>query len=329
MNCSSCGASIPPGVMYCPSCGVPTPYYTSSSGQGGVSTPYDPTIAASSYGNPPGQQPPPTAYGVPANPYGSSYPPSQPQDPYQAPYGAPPQQNPYAMPANSSMPPSYNYGNPPQGQGYAPGMQPGMLPGIQPGTYGATAVPKRRSKVGLIVGIIAAVLLLSCVGIIVAVVAANNNNNNTTTTTTTNPSGLAVAPAAALIITDPQTSTAVDNNFAPTHVTRSFTTGQTVYVTFNIFSRGSTGCITAKWYDNGQILHAGSFTHDPKNNVGYFSQTYDTPTSGVVELYWSPNLDCSNSQLAQVRRFTVAGTTSMVQPEHADLAQDAADRRAF
>ncbi|HZO72525.1 MAG TPA: hypothetical protein VFB60_10015 [Ktedonobacteraceae bacterium] len=304
MNCSSCGTTIAPGVTYCPSCGMPTPYYTSSSG----STPYSPTVAASPYGGGSGQPMPPTEYGPPMG-----YPGSQPQDPYQ-PYNAPAPQNPYSAPANAQVPPAYNYGNQPAypAQGYAPGMQPGM--------YGAAPIPRRRSNVGVILAVIGAIVVLACVGSIVAVSALSRNSNpttNTSSTTTTqnttngvSPSGQPISPAAAAVISNVRTTSSVDSNFVPTHLTNAFTPGQKVYAVFDINSNGSPGCSIAKWYENNQLADTENLQHNPENQVAYFYRIYNTATQGAVELYWTTNTDCLNGQLAQVVRFTVGTQTS-------------------
>ena len=303
MNCSSCGTAIAPGVTYCPSCGTPTPYYTSSSG----STPYNPTVAATPYGGGGGQPMPPTEYGPPMG-----YPGSQPQDPYQA-YNAAPPQNPYGAPANAQVPPAYNYGNQPAYpvQGYVPNVQPGM--------YGAAPVPRRRSNVGLILAVIGAVVVLACVGSIVAVAALSRSANPTTTTSTTgtqstsnsvSPSGQQISPDAATVISNVRTTSSVDSNFEPTHLTSTFTPGQRVYAVFDIDSKGSQGCTIAKWYENNQLADTENLQHHPENQVAYFYRIYNTATQGAVELYWTTSTTCTGGQLAQVVRFTVGTQTS-------------------
>lgn len=286
---------------------MPTPYYTSSSG----STPYSPTVAAAPYGGGGGQPMPPTEYGPPMG-----YPGSQPQDPYQS-YSAPPPQNPYGAPANAQMPP-YTYGNQPAypAQGYTPGMQPGV--------YGAAPLPRRRSNVGVILAVIGAIVVLACVGSVVAVAMLARNGNSTTygrstTTSTTatpgtsngvSPSGQPISPDAAAIISNALTTSSIDSNFAPTHLTSTFTPGQTVYVTFDIDSKGSPGCSIAKWYDNNQLVDTSPLKHSPENQVAYFSLRYNTATRGAVELYWTTDTNCTGGQLAQVVQFTVGTQTS-------------------
>ncbi len=134
---------------------------------------------------------------------------------------------------------------------------------------------------------------------------SNSGNNGANSLGSVNTTQNTALPAAT-IISNPHMTSSIDSNYAPTHITSTFTTGQTIYVTFHIDSKGQTGCIEAKWYSNQQLLDSGNFAHDPKNNVGYFSQnSYDTPTSGTVKLYWSSYADCSNLQSAQVVTFTV------------------------
>src|SRR6266487_1267978 len=133
MNCSSCGANLPPGAAACPMCGTPTPYNVRGPGSSG---PYDPTAISSGYGTPP---PPSTGYGDPS--YGAPPSSTSPYDPYTVPSQPPP--NPYTAP-------------PPQPGGYGP--QPNYMP-----------PPRRRSRVWLIVGIVLLVLLLACVGASLAI----------------------------------------------------------------------------------------------------------------------------------------------------------------
>ncbi len=147
MNCSSCGANLPPGAVVCPVCGASTPYNAGSpvyqpnvpaSSYGGPTPPpqgYDPnapTYISSPYGTPASQQQvPPTSYGsqpYDSNPYGAASNPYAPTDPYSAPV--------------APQPPLY------------PG---GFPPPVQP--------PQRRSRLGLIIGIIVLVLVLACAGL--------------------------------------------------------------------------------------------------------------------------------------------------------------------
>jgi len=301
MNCTSCGANLPQGAAQCPLCGNPTSYNVAKPAgspqydptvvtpQPGPGNPpqIDPTIAASPFGGTP--PPPSTAYGTPSygtppNPYNTP-----PATPY--PYNMPPQQqNLYGTPP---PPQQGGYVAPPPQQGYG---------------YGTPPPPKRRSRLGLILGIIALVLVVACAGISFAVYQGLKQTGNTSVS----PSGQTINTTAAAIITGPQTSSAIDNNFAPTKPTTTFTAGQDVYVTFNISSNGQDGYIEAKWYQNGQHLSTRQLHHSASNDVGYFSKTFTNSGDGIAELYWCTKADCSDEKLAQVVKFTVA--TASIQP---------------
>ena len=312
MNCTSCGAALSPGVTSCPLCGMPTPYNASrqSAPSPYGSSPYDPTVAAPQ--NSP--QVPPTAYGAPppaqSNPYGY---PSAPSDPYNtpsSPYGSASSvpSNPYGAQPNANP----QYGAQPNNYGYVPGT---------PGTYGANPQqpPKRRSRIGLIIGITALVLVLGCVGIVAAVAIATKNAVTSVTATVTSiattaptqpqtgnvPPNSAIVPAAAAILSGPQTASAIDSNYVATKTTSTFTAKQTVYVTFHANSNGSDGYIGMKWYLNGQQINQDSFHHSAANDHGYFSLPYNDPGNGAAAMYWCTKSDCSDEQLALIVHFTV------------------------
>jgi flagellar basal body-associated protein FliL len=282
VNCTSCGANLQPGTTACPLCGTPVPYNANPSSG---SSPFDPTVASSPYG---GTPPPSTAYGPPS-------------------YGTPPPPNPY--PYNAPPPQQQNfYGAPPPQQqgGYV------MPPPQQ--MYPAQPPPKRRSRLGLILGIIAVVLIVACAGISFAVYQGirqtgtiiNSSLATVTSLANTPTVGKTIDPAAAAIIKNPQTSSAIDKNLAPTKQTTTFSTSQDIYVTFDISSNGQDGYIEAKWYQNGQLLSTKLFHHTASNDVGYFSRTFANSGDGVAEIYWCTKADCSDEQLAQIVNFTVA-----------------------
>ena len=313
MNCSSCGANLPPEAAACPTCGTPTPYNVRGPGSSG---PYDPTAISSGYGTPP----PSTGYGAP--PYGAPPSTASPYDPYATvPSQMPP--NPYAAPQSGG------YGSVPPPQIYSP-------------------PPKRRSRVGLIVGIVLAVVLLACVGVSVAVyqglktginsavtsaqatstaISATATTQAGTTPTTgvtpttsavtpttglnTPPSGNTIDPTAASIITSAKTAVGIDSNFYPTTVANTFTTQQTIYVTFNLNLK-TTGYAIGKWYLNGQYLFKDQVLSLDKTTYdhGYFpsSSHYSGAGQGSVELYWCTKSDCSDARLADVVNFTVTST---------------------
>lgn len=282
MNCRTCGAPLSQGMAICPSCGTPLNPNNAGSNQ----TAYEPTMPAQ---NVPLQ--PPTSYGMP--PYG--YP--APQDPYhsvppatpQNTYGTPTYGSSYATPPVSANQPPY---------GYAPGAYNPAMP--QP------TKPKRR--IGRIIGIVvAAVLLLSCLGLYGLYKIGSTVGNTTTTTTNTTgvPSNNDAVAAASAIISQVQTSSAVDSNYNPTTTASTFTVQQRIYVTFQINSNGSDGYIEGRWFLNGQRVYTYTFKHSAANTQGYFSIPYNRAGNGAIALYWCTKADCSDAQLAQVVQFTV------------------------
>lgn len=335
MNCTSCGANLPQGATACPLCGTPTPYNAARSGS---SPQYDPTVASSQpgSGNPPQYDPT-----IPAQPYGGTPPP--PSTAYGSPsYGTPPP-NPYdaSNPYASPPPPQQNYyGAPNQQQaGYAP-----VAPQSQPGgMYGTQPPPKRRSRLGLILGIIALVLILACVGIsfavyqgikqtgntvvtslnatataIEATVTASSNTTPTTSTNTTPttstqgggaPSGLAIDSTAAGIVTNVQMASAVDSNFSPTKTSSTFVTKQTIYATFKTNANAPDGYVEGKWYSDGKYAFSSKILAVKADFLGYLSAEYNIATQGTVEMYWCTQSDCSDAKLANVTNFTVTSTS--------------------
>lgn len=315
MQCRSCGAPLPSKAAFCTNCGAATPY--NISGQPGFQpagpSQYQPIDPSSPSYNPPQAQATPQSgtpgvYGAPS--YGMS--------PEQA-YGTPPP-NPYGTPASPGAftappPPPTPYG----GQ-YPP----------PPGTFIPPDQSPRRQgpNVGLIIGIVALVVLLVAGGGIALVATRNNPQTKTNTppgttrsssitpttqavTPTTqqgvSPSGSPVDATSAAIITNPQTSSAVDSNYLPTGVTSNFRIGQTVYVTFHLNTNNQAGYVQAKWYSNttyvgNKILAVQQSGYDH----GYFSAQVYTAATGTVELYWCTQSSCSDAKLATIVTFTVS-----------------------
>ncbi|HEY1389821.1 MAG TPA: hypothetical protein VGF38_14875 [Ktedonobacterales bacterium] len=186
MQCPSCGLQIEqPNIERCPRCGYQLAY---SSGQPGQPAP--------GYGN----SAPPPGYGAPQNPYGQ-------QGQYVPPSG-------YGQPG---APSGYGQAAPPSGYGQQPG-QPGQYgPPTYPPTQSASPygypqqqppAPK-KSRTGLIVGIVVAVvvLLAACTGISIFAV----NALGTVTTSTGTPGASATAtPAETVVYQNTFKSTAED-----------------------------------------------------------------------------------------------------------------------
>ncbi len=339
MNCSSCGANLPPGAAVCPLCGAPTPYNVQSSG----SSAYDPTVVASPYARPGGSanpQPIDPTVAAPKYDYrsGGTPPPSTGYGPPS--YGTPVQNqygpaNPYSSPTEQ-----YSFGAPPPPAQYAaPAQQGGYR---QPATYGGMPPPPRpRRRVGLIIGIVVGVLALLCIGgcailyavgrsavstvnttatSVAATETASSNvtpTTNATPTTTdatptvgqgTPPSGLSIDPTAAGYVTHPEMSSAVDSNYSPTASTTTFTTGQTIYATFQIDSSAPEGYVTAKWYTDGAYAFTSKSLAVKGGFVGYLAAKYNRAAQGTVEYYFCTTQACSDAKLADVLNFTITST---------------------
>jgi hypothetical protein len=343
MNCTICSNLLPAGVAFCPTCGAATPYNTP--GQASAS-PYGQTEASSPYGNPNTPNYPSLPPTLAANADG--YPP-QPPSPYTnyGAYAGTPQQapyNPYNTPASAypggAPPPPVNpmgsapyYGQPPM-----PGYQQGMP---QPNMYGTP--PKKRSKVGLIIGISLLAVVLLCAGVLVAAAqigkstanklvssidataTANTGNAPTTSNPSSNssvPTSDSIVPAAAQILSGAQTSSSVDSNYNPTNVTTTFATNKDVDLTFQIDSAGKNGYIQVKWYEDGQQVSTDILPHKAANNQGYFSETYLVAGDGAATLSWCTKADCSDAQLAQIVTFTISSTASMPSSNNALAVTD-------
>jgi len=341
MNCSSCGSNLPAGVGVCPVCGMSTPYNVSGGPQQyqptPPSSPYgapqpsnDPTYISSPYGTPSQQPIPPTSYG------------SQPYDPSQ--------QNPYgSAPANPYGAPTYSYGSTiPQDPYSAQAMQPQAYPGGFPAP-GQPQPPKRKSRVGMIIGIIVGVLVLICAVLGFVIYSAANrgissvNAALTATAATVTaaaqtatavpsssgaPSGSPVVPAAAAILNSLKMASAIDNNFSPTTLSTTFTTSQKVYVTYSINTSGQTGYALSKWYLNGKLDSTSTPLKIQSNyDHGFFSNTgFATAGSGAVELYWCTLSDCSDEQLAAFTTFTVTSSSSHTTGQPLEVSMEM-DRR--
>lgn len=328
MNCISCGTPVPAGVAFCPNCGTRVP----PNPAGPAASPYDPTIAATPYTP---SQAPATSYGPPP-PYDYSA---------QNPYSAPPP--PYNVPVTPS--PSEPYGaalpsspgTPSYGQVPSPGYTPpsaGYQPGPVPGTYSTTPTPRRRSKLGWIIGTVVVVFLVACIGLFALAAQGTKDSGHSTTTqgtptqqqTTTDnvPSTSAVVPEAAAILFNPHTANKIDNDLQPVNITSTFKARETVYLTFTVDSKGKDGYIQVRWYQGGQELTASAtiLKHSAANDHGEFSLEYDAPGDGAAAMYWCTQPKCEDAQLALIARFTVTTAGGSPTNTGSSVLQDA-DRK--
>ena len=174
----------------------------------------------------------------------------------------------------------------------------------------------------MIIGIIVLVLLVVGGGFLAIRAASSGSNTNTVTPTatgassttpaathtsgTTTPSGAQIDPAAAAVITKAQSSSAIDSNDFPTHVTNNFTVKQNIYVTFNLATNGQSGYTEAKLYSDTTFLGNKILTIQSNFDHGYFTATLNQAATGAVELYWCTQSNCSDAKLATFVTFTVS-----------------------
>lgn len=327
MQCRTCGAQLPTMATNCPSCGAATAY-NSQTGTG----PYAPTYQGSSDPTQMASAPvPPTAYGSPppppgsstgydnSNPYGGGT--GSPYDSSGAGYGSGygSQQAPPSSPGGYQQPGGY----------YAGGAAP-QVPAT-PGGYSQFPQmhqqPPNKSNTTVIVSAISVVVV---VAIVIAIVVfmnqqpttppvtsgtptATSTNDNPTPTPTTQP---AQPGQAADIVFNPALSKSIDSDYFPVDETTSFSTGDDVYITFeldpskfgpDVDGDGIYGYVYIMFYDGSNIEVEGELEIEDGYDHGYASIDYPNPTTeGKVELYWAKEADFSDKQLAQTLTFTVS-----------------------
>ncbi len=323
MQCSRCGAPIQQGMTFCPNCGTP---YAPNPGAPGSSPQYDRTVAA---------PPPFNAGGQPYQPPSNQQPTPPPAgQPYTG-YGTPPA-NPYAPQSPNAYDAQGGYGTPPPppmlyNAPYAP--PPGSFQPLAP----QQPPQKKGPNVGLIIGIAALILVLIGGGFLAVkafshpngqtgsstptpgVTATSGGNTPAVTATTAvtptstpatnqtaSPSGSPIDTTAASIITNVQTTSSIDSNYFPTHLTNQFSVGSVVYVTFHLTLTQS-GYVEAKVYEDNVYATQGSLAVTVgKYDHGYFHVTYTRASAGAFELYWCTQSNCSDAALAAVATFTVS-----------------------
>jgi hypothetical protein len=170
---------------------------------------------------------------------------------------------------------------------------------------------KRKRRVGLIVGIVIAILAIVIVG--GAVLASKSSP-----TTAKGPSGNTIDSTASSIITNIQMASAIDtNSYQPTTLATSFQTSTDIYATFQFdfrntnVSQQNPGYVQAKYYAQNKLAFASNILKADDstgpNGYGYFNaQYYRATTDGAVELYWCRKPGCSDAKLAQTAKFTVS-----------------------
>jgi hypothetical protein len=311
MQCSTCGFTLSEGATFCTNCGANQYSQGNVGNQPARSSQVEPTVAASSPYQTPSMNPSPNQQAVPPTVYGAPY-----STPQQYSYDAPPP----PPPANvyASTPPPNAYGTP-----YA--QTPGSY--VPPGQPPTPPTRRKGPGVGLIIGIIVLLLVLVGGGLLAIRAASGSSNTNTATPTastasttattsitpavtptsgTTLPSNAQIDPAAAAIITKAQTSSAIDSNDLPSHLTSNFSPGQNVYVTFNLTTNGQSGYAEAKLYSDTTYVGNKILTIQSNFDHGYFTATLNKASTGTVELYWCKQSNCRDAKLATFVTFHVS-----------------------
>jgi hypothetical protein len=190
----------------------------------------------------------------------------------------------------------------------------------------------KKSNGCLIAAIVTITLVVLIVGGLIAAVAygvnragnALSNLNATATTslstvtaqetpTTGTSSNTGGMPTASQIdanararIPVAQTSLGVDSNYRPTHVTSTFTSGQTVDIAL-VFS-GHTGYVMVKIYLDGSYdtQSDSPLAVDDATITGDFPFTSVNTGDFVAGVYWCNLSSCSDAALAQVLNFTIS-----------------------
>lgn len=283
--CNNCGSAIQPGSAVCSNCGTPV-----SSGSGA----YDPTMRA---GTPPGTGYGAQPYGAPPNDYGAGAPPPPPQQPGYGsqPYGAPPPQ-----PGFGGPPP----GPPPGFAGQPYGGPPPMMPVQMP--------PQKKSRtLWYVLGGVAVVLIICCVG---GVVAANAGlfalgkavNSAATqiaqtetaiggTTPTQGP--FTQSSTTGTHITKIQTGTGWDQNSGDVQgETATFHPGDTVYTVFTVDLNGdSSAQVEIKYSLNGSQTDTSGPQSITESNV----YSYKAPIGSSTGIY-TIEVDYNNTPEATI-----------------------------
>ena len=121
------------------------------------------------------------------------------------------------------------------------------------------------------------------------------------------PNASQVDPKAKANLFNIQTANQVDSNYKPTNVTSSFSTSDTIYITYDHSS--AAGYLIEKTYDStGTIVVQSSSPHPIASDIsnGEIELTNLTADNYTTGVYWCTQSDCSDAALASVVTFTVS-----------------------
>ena len=138
--------------------------------------------------------------------------------------------------------------------------------------------------------------------------SSGDGTTPTTGTTSGIPGTGQIDPKASAYIMNVQSSSEVDSNYEPTHVTSIFSTDDTIYITYKL--SGKAGYVIEKTYDNltGDVVIESQTPHkiDSGDTNGYISFSGGDVGSYTTGVFWCTKSDCSDAGLAGIVTFTVA-----------------------
>ena len=124
------------------------------------------------------------------------------------------------------------------------------------------------------------------------------------------PSGDTFSGTAQQIIASAQLASDVNDKDQPTELESVYQPDQTIYLAYHWNNVGYSGYVYTIWYFNGQEETSGTSDYISANYSsydGYISYSLPDDGQGAVEVYWCKSSDCSDSELAWVRPFTISG----------------------
>lgn len=161
-----------------------------------------------------------------------------------------------------------------------------------------------QRKPGLLTGMFVGIVLVVLIGAAITIIPALTSPHT--------PSGNAIDPAAAAIITDITTTISINPmTSAPGTKTQTFKTNTIFYIAFHLdlqnfdFHTHATVYIRPKFYGGNADVSPPMLSFIQPTAASFFAIQYSQATEGSVELYMCLKPDGSDGKLAQTTSFTV------------------------
>ena len=113
-------------------------------------------------------------------------------------------------------------------------------------------------------------------------------------------------PGAQYIDTARMASSVNTTTAQPIQLTSKFKTKQPIFVTFMLHPQNTGGAVCLLWYLNQKPFSHYAFSVDTTPQSAYSYAYAGSPGSGSVEIYWASTTACTDTELAQVLKFTVS-----------------------